>query len=132
MLRIGHDILEIQRMRKAYARHGEALLHRILCEEERAYCLRFHDPVPRIAARFSVKESIAKALDTGIGSHLSWKDMEIYHTAQGAPKVSFSPFAIERFHHPQVEISISHCRLFVSTMAIWTCSFSSSESSSTN
>ena len=118
-IQIGHDILEIARIRKTYARYGNRFLHRILTNQEITYCLAHADPVPRIAARFSAKESIAKALGTGIHDALNWKDIEIQHTPQGAPFVILTPSARERFCDPKIALSISHCHTFVSTTALW-------------
>ena len=118
ILGLGHDILEIDRMRKAYARHGVLLLDRLLLLEEQAYCLQFQDPIPRIAARFSAKEAIAKALGTGFGQELSFLDIEIKNNQTGKPFVELSPRANLFFHNPKILLSISHCKAYVSTTAI--------------
>src|SRR3990167_5593167 len=73
----------------------------LLLLEEQAYCLQFQDPIPRIAARFSAKEAIAKALGTGFGQELSFLDIEIKNNQTGKPFVELSPRANLFFHNPK-------------------------------
>lgn len=116
---IGNDIVEVERVRESYERHGYRFLTRLFTVREQDYCLKFQDPVPHLAARFSAKESIAKALGTGLGEQLFWLDMEILNDVAGKPSVFFSEEAKKRFDDPLILLSISHCRLYVSTSAIW-------------
>ncbi len=116
---LGNDIVEIERVRKSYDHHGLRFLTRLFSIREQDYCLKFKDPVPHLAARFSAKEAIAKALGTGLGEHLSWLDMEIVNDPLGKPCVIFSEALKEKLNDPLVLISISHCQLYVSTSAIW-------------
>jgi len=119
ILGLGNDILEIERVRNALKEHGNHFLCRLFTPQEQAYCLKYKDPVPHLAARFSAKESIAKALGTGFGKHLSWLDMEILNDSLGKPHVTFSPKINSQFNSPHFQISISHCTLYVATIAIW-------------
>ncbi len=116
---LGNDILEIARIRKSYERHGQSFLDKLFSAKEQAYCLKHKDPSSHIAARFSVKESIAKALGTGFGKSLSWLDIEILNDPLGKPCVFFSETAKKRFENPTILISISHCKSYVATTAIW-------------
>lgn len=116
---LGNDIVEIERIRKGYDSHGCRFLTRLFSTKEQDYCLKFKDPVPHFAARFSAKESIVKALGTGFGEHASWLDMEILNDALGKPYVVFSEAMKEKLGDPLILISISHCKLYVSTTAIW-------------
>lgn len=116
---LGTDILEISRFKKILEKHPERFMEKLLNEEERAYCLKHKDSVARLAARFSAKEAISKALGCGIGQHLSFKDMIIDHEPSGKPFVRFSKKAEQYFQSPRVEISISHCQKYVTATAIW-------------
>jgi holo-[acyl-carrier protein] synthase len=121
ILGIGNDIIEIERIRSSYDRYGYQFLSRLFSTKEQDYCLKFKDPVPHLAARFSGKESIVKALGTGFGKNASWLDMEIINDEQGKPCVFFSEEIKQRLQNPQVLLSISHCKLYVTTTAIWVC-----------
>jgi holo-[acyl-carrier protein] synthase len=87
ILGIGIDIIEVARVESSYEKFGERFLNRILLPDEIAYCLSHKSPGPFIAARFAAKEAISKAFGTGIGSRLSWKDMEIARRESGEPYV---------------------------------------------
>ncbi len=111
---IGTDIIEIDRIRKSIERFGSRFYKRIFTANELDYCLKHQDPVPSLAARFAAKEAIAKALGTGIGTHLSWLDIEIRNNSEGCPEV-FIPK--NRYH---IKLSISHCHAYATATAIWT------------
>jgi len=117
---LGNDIIEIERVGESYKEHGERFLDRVLTPKEKAYCLKHEDLTQHLAARFCAKEAIAKALGVGIGEHLSWQDIEILNDAKGKPCVTFSPSAIKAFGNPKVLLSISHCKLYVTAVALWT------------
>lgn len=118
ILGIGNDIIEIHRIRKSLEKHGQRMLSRLFTQKEQAYCLKYEDPVPRFAGRFSAKEAIVKALGTGIGEKVSWLDIEILNEESGKPYVCFSKRLKERVPDSQVLISISHCELYVSSFAV--------------
>ena len=85
ILGTGIDLVEVARIRQAVERFGDRFLRRVLCEEEKVYCLANKDPMPFVAARFAAKEAISKAFGTGIGRQLGWLDMEVRHHESGAP-----------------------------------------------
>jgi holo-[acyl-carrier protein] synthase len=115
---IGNDILEIDRVRKSYETYGNRFLSKLFSPKEQEYCLKFKDPAPRLAARFSAKESVVKALGTGFGKYISWLDIEILNDDLGKPCVFFSESAKKTFNNPQVLLTISHSKLYVSTVAL--------------
>jgi holo-[acyl-carrier protein] synthase len=44
-------------------------------------------PHKHLAARFAAKEAVSKAFSTGIGPHLSWKSVSVYHGERMDPRV---------------------------------------------
>ncbi len=119
ILGIGNDIVEIERIRSSIDSHGYRLLARLFSTQEQDYCLKHKDPIPHFAARFSAKEAVVKALGTGFGEHASWLDIEVLNDALGKPYVNFSPKLQERLKNTHMQISISHCKLYVTAVAIW-------------
>jgi holo-[acyl-carrier protein] synthase len=87
ILGIGIDLVEVQRVQSALERFGDRFLRRILRPAEIEYCHKFPNRYLPVAARFAAKEAISKAFGTGIGSQLSWHDMEIDHRESGQPFV---------------------------------------------
>ena len=119
ILGLGNDIVEIERIRKSIDGHGTRLIARLFTTKEQDYCFKHKDPIPHFAGRFSAKEAIVKAFGTGFGQHASWLDMEILNDPQGKPLVHFSNTVIQRWNNPKMLLSISHCELYATAVAIW-------------
>lgn len=119
VLGIGNDIIEIERIRKSIDTHGLRLIARLFTTKEQDYCLKYKDPVPHFAGRFSAKEAVVKALGTGFGEHASWLDIEILNDALGKPVVHFSNALEKKLKGTSILVSISHCQLYVTAFAIW-------------
>jgi|SRR3569832_1514173 len=115
---VGTDILEIERVREVISKQGNAFIEKIFTESEQAYCRKHNDPVPYYAVRFSAKESIAKALGCGFGDQIGFLDIEVSHDKAGKPVVHFSTKAMKKLNNPHVILSMSHCKSYVSTVAI--------------
>lgn len=115
---IGIDIIEIERIREGMAAHSEKFLSRLFTKKEQEYCLKHKDPAPSFAGRFAAKEAIAKALGTGLGEHLSWLDIEIFNAEEGKPGVHLSERANKHFGSPRLLLSISHCKLYATAVAL--------------
>ena len=87
--RLGVDLIEIERIAAALARHGDAFLQRIYTPDEQAAASartgrRRH---AYLATRFAAKEAVAKALGTGIGrAGVRWTSIEVLNDpVTGAP-----------------------------------------------
>jgi holo-[acyl-carrier protein] synthase len=84
---LGIDSIELSRVARVYSEYGARFLERILTPAEREYVARWADPVPRIAGRFAVKEACMKALGTGWGAGVRWRDIEVKRHPSGKPTV---------------------------------------------
>ncbi|HLH62853.1 MAG TPA: holo-ACP synthase [Ktedonobacteraceae bacterium] len=81
---VGIDIIEVDRVRKVYERHGERFLKRVYTEMEVRQC---RGKPTRLAGRFAAKEAISKALGTGLHG-VAWREMEIVQLRSGRPTVT--------------------------------------------
>ena len=115
---IGCDCIEVERFRTAIRRSGIAFLSRLFTVDEMAYCNRNKDPAFCFAGRFAAKEALAKALGVGIGSALSWHDMEIVNNEQGKPSVVWHTDVQERFGVAKTHLSISHSHTIAMAYAL--------------
>ena len=118
---IGVDLVEIDRIEAAIARHGDRFLARIFTEEERSYCARAKRPGPCYAARFAAKEAVSKAFGTGIGERLSWQDIRVERRASGCPVVVLSGAGGDLARElgiDEVLLSISHSEKFAVAQAV--------------
>lgn len=80
---LGVDIVEIDRMRTALARHP-AMKERLFSEAERAYCDRRNRPEIHYAMRFAAKEAVLKAIGTGFRG-IRFRDVEVRRDGNGRP-----------------------------------------------
>ncbi len=75
--RIGLDLVEVGRFRRALDRHP-GLRVRLFTSAELAYCDQQKDPTLSLAARFAGKEAVGKLLGVGVSA---WRDIEIVSVA---------------------------------------------------
>lgn len=87
LIGLGCDIVETERIKGVLAKHGERFLKRVFTEEERAYCDSLKYPHKHYAARWAAKEAVSKCFTTGIGEHLEWTSVSVYHGMRHEPLV---------------------------------------------
>lgn len=115
-VRVGVDIVEVERIERAVARHGERFLRRVFSPRELDYCA---GRLASLAARFAAKEAVSKALGTGIGA-VRWRDIEVLPDPGGRPVVHLHGEA-RRLVDPTCagcEVSISHSRAYAVASAV--------------
>ena len=116
-LRVGVDLIEIARVRRALERHGDAFRGRCFTAEERRYCDSRANPAQHYAGRFAAKEAVGKAL--GVGVHFTWKEIEV----RGRPKpgVHLSGRTArwaEKVGAGRIELSMTHSRELAAAVAV--------------
>lgn len=98
---LGTDIVEISRIERIESENNR-LSKRILTDIEAKYYLSLKSPARKIqylAGRYAVKEAYSKALGTGIGAHISFKDICCINDAHGKPYLSNDPHALVSISH---------------------------------
>ncbi len=122
VLGAGIDLVENARMAEALAKWGNRFKNRVFLPSEQQYCDASARPESRYAARFAVKEAVAKALSTGIGRHLAWRDVTVLRNSQsGAPAAQLSARAqviARRLGVVRIHISLSHTQQHAVAMAL--------------
>ncbi len=111
---VGIDLIEISRIERVLARHGERFLERVFTPAEISYTRR---NVPELAARFAAKEAVSKALGIGVRllsrDGVGWQEVEVLGDQRGRPEVHLHGRAAERAVALGLEewaISLSHSR----------------------
>ncbi|MDV6375519.1 4'-phosphopantetheinyl transferase superfamily protein [Deinococcus arenicola] len=85
---VGHDLIEISRIRAMLTREGPRA-ERLFAPEELAYCAHLSDPAPSLAARFAAKEAFQKVWPRPHG----WRDVWVVRTPTPDGPFSFTrPF----------------------------------------
>ena len=85
ILGLGNDLIDIRRIEKTIAVHGERFLSRIYTDIERAKSNRRANRAASYAKRFAAKEACSKALGTGFRNGVFWKDMGVVNEPSGKP-----------------------------------------------
>jgi len=109
---IGIDIIEIARIEEAFSTRGLRFRDRIFTAAEIDYCESRGAKFASYAARFAAKEAVMKALGTGWGDGVRWRDIEVVR-GSGAPTIVLSGRALELFRElgaKKVHLSLSHSR----------------------
>ncbi|OGO15278.1 MAG: holo-[acyl-carrier-protein] synthase [Chloroflexi bacterium RBG_16_48_8] len=117
MLFTGIDIIEVDRIDQAILRHGQRFFDRFFTPRE---LIDASGRTPALAARFAVKEAVAKALGTGIGK-VSWKNIEVRLNDDGKPELHLHDEARLKADELGIEswsISISHTHFHAVAVAI--------------
>lgn len=112
MLGIGTDVVDIERFRDVLAR-TPTMVDRVFTSDERAYCERAVDPVPRLAVRFAAKEAALKALGLGLGG-MRMADIEVWRHPDGRPELVLHGSAVTVARSHGVEswlVTLSHTEI---------------------
>jgi holo-[acyl-carrier protein] synthase len=108
---IGVDIIEIERIEKAYELQGDKFLERIFTVDELAYCTyKGKYNFASLAVRFAAKEAVAKAFGTGIRG-FTWLEIEVQRDELGKPGILLHGKAKEVAvgkNVKHIHISLSH------------------------
>ena len=117
-MRIGVDLIEIDRVRRALDRHP-GFRERCFTDAERAYCDSKPNPPQHYAARFAGKEAVGKAL--GCGVRFTWREIEIAGRPKPGVRLSGrSQAAAERLGIAQIDLSMTHSRGLAAAICVVT------------
>lgn len=106
-MRIGVDLIEIERIARALQRPG--FRERVFTEDERAYCDSRPRPAQHYAARFAGKEAVGKAL--GCGVNFTWREIEIAGRPKPEVRLSGRTKAwAERVRAGRIDLSMTHAK----------------------
>ena len=93
---IGSDLIDIRRIERSIERHGVRFIERIFTQAERDLSEERRHRAASYAKRFAAKEACAKALGTGIGQGVFWRDMGIVNLPSGRPTMKLENGAAKR------------------------------------
>jgi holo-[acyl-carrier protein] synthase len=93
---IGLDWVRIDRIDRAWQRHGERFASKVLGEQElQKFHVRYRANARRglrfLATRFAAKEAFAKAIGLGMVMPMSWKCLQTLNTLEGQPVLVLAP-----------------------------------------
>ena len=114
MYRVGTDIVEVERIRSLIDKFGDKFLNKVFSSEEIRYCQLHKYPSVHFAGRFSVKESIRKAV-SALDDITSFRfnQISIINDNKGRPYLDKNSFPLVN-----IDISISHTQTHAISIAI--------------
>ena len=116
-VRVGVDLIEIERIRRALDRHGEVFKQRCFTDGERAYCDSKPNPPQHYAGRFAAKEAVGKAISSGV--YFTWKEIEIRGRPKPGVVLSGRTAAwAEKVGAGRIELSMTHSRELAAAVAV--------------
>jgi len=111
---VGSDLVDVRRIERVIARHGDRFISRIFTEVERAKAERRVTRVETYAKRFAAKEACAKALGTGFRAGVFWRDLGVINLPSGRPTMQLTGGALERLraitppdHEPRIDLTLT-------------------------
>ena len=97
---VGIDIVEINRFKQRPYPTNQSFYTKIFSEDEINYCLKFSDPYPHFAGKFTIKESVIKSIPIKIQPH----DIITSHK-NSKPIVKLKPSRLKDYNFL---VSVSH------------------------
>ena len=119
ILGIGTDLVLVKRIKKSI--ENPKFVKNIFTEKEILYCRKFKLPEIHFAARFSAKESLLKALGTGLRGRMSFKDIEITNDNLGKPIINISGEVKQKATDKKISkihLSMTHTSEYASSFVI--------------
>jgi len=114
-VRVGTDLIEIERIGRALQRPG--FRDRCFTNAEQAYCETRRNPAESFAARFCGKEAVGKAL--GCGVRFTWKEIEIVGPPKPGVTLAGKTLAwAERVGMEEIDVSLTHSHSMAGAVCI--------------
>jgi holo-[acyl-carrier protein] synthase len=114
ILGIGNDIIDIRRVAETIDRYGNRFVERIFTDIEIAKSEKRGARAASYAKRFAAKEACAKALGTGVGCGVFWRDMGVANLSSGKPTMILTGGAADHLtrllppgHRAEIHLTIT-------------------------
>jgi len=108
--RVGLDLVSIARVRRVLEDQGERWRQRVFTETEWRGAHDEADPAAALALCFAAKEAAFKALGTGWGEGVGWRDVELRHGPRRAASLLLSGRAAEVAAAARLQFTVSVAR----------------------
>jgi holo-[acyl-carrier protein] synthase len=118
VIRVGTDLIEIERIRRSLERYAR-FRERCFTEAERAYCDSRPNPAESYAGRFAGKEAVGKALGFGVARAFAWREIEIVGRPKPSVRLSGRVAArADSLGAAEIDLSMTHSRELAQAVAI--------------
>jgi holo-[acyl-carrier protein] synthase len=93
---LGSDLIDIRRIERSIERYGDRFIGRVFTVVEQEKSDRRRQRAASYAKRFAAKEACSKALGTGIGHGVYWRDIGVVNLPGGKPTLKLENGAAKR------------------------------------
>ena len=117
---VGTDLVELERLDRAYQRHGQRLVDRV-CRPGELGEVKGPALIQHLGGLFAAKEAVLKSLGTGWAQGLAFDQVEVVSTESGAPRIELHDRAAQRASElgvARIHVSITHERNYAAAMAV--------------
>ncbi len=121
ILGVGIDLVELEKLDLSLRRHGQRLIDRICRQGEVNTARQGKAMLQHVGGLFAAKEAVLKALGTGWGQGLGFRQVEVVGGESGPPRVRLHDRAAKRAQSMGIRVihlSISHERHYAMAIAI--------------
>lgn len=87
---VGVDLVATARIERAWNRFGDRFAGKILAAAEHQLLKAASNPVAFLAKQFAAKEAVSKALGTGMGAGVHFRQIIVTRLRSGAPAVEMT------------------------------------------
>ena len=109
---VGIDAVEIERVERMHATHGDRMMARLFTALELAFLSTKAFPAQHIAVRLAAKEAAYKALSGNDAARaIGWRELEVLSRSDGAPELRLHGRAHDRFSElraTSIHVSLTH------------------------
>jgi holo-[acyl-carrier protein] synthase len=109
---LGVDVVDVERIKRMIANHGDRVTERLLTEGEIAYCWSRAVPAQHMAVRLAAKEAAYKALaGNSLARAIGWRELEVVSREDGSPRLELYGRAADRYAEvgaTSIHISLTH------------------------
>ncbi len=121
ILGIGIDLVEMVEFKAILKRRGTGFLSRAFTAGEIRYCRARKDPAQHFAARLAAKEAAFKALGTGWGKGVDWREVEVVSVWGERPQLELRGEFARRARKAGVDrahVSLTHSGAYASAVVL--------------
>nr|MDK2850717.1 holo-[acyl-carrier protein] synthase [Candidatus Cloacimonadota bacterium] len=107
---IGVDLIKVERIARLLESNPR-FFEKVFSATEREYCRNKANPAQSFAVRFAAKEAFMKALGTGWGQGISFKEIQVVNDDKGKPDIELSGTTWDYFRGhdlSRIYLSLSH------------------------
>jgi len=112
------DLVELGEFDASVAKRP-AMLARVFTARELAYCRARPRPLEHLAARFAAKEAAMKAVGTGWGQGVGWRDAEVLSAPGKRPELRVRGALRAHAGPGRFEVSLSHSGGYAVAMVVF-------------